>query len=303
MHRLTSLALAIVALGLLVGLQAQERPDLQLKAAVYKETVEGDLPGAIALYKQIVSHAAAARPIAAAALLALGGCYEKVGEAQARGVYERLIAGYPEQTIEVTAARTRLAALEATARESSSLPRLRLAFRVPWSGSDAHSNGAISPDGRLLAYVHWDTGDLAVRDLQAGQTRMVTNKGNKWLTDDFASFPQWSPDSKRIAYYWYQDEGYLNQLRVTDLSGKNVRVLHSHQKEALTPIGWLPDATALLAVVGPQRYMPGRRPFERDRPCLARGRVNQSNRNGRLGRIRADMPVSERQVHCLRHAD
>jgi len=253
MHRLTSLAFAVVAVAVLVGAQAQDRPDLQLKAAIYKETVEGDLQGAIALYKQIVSNNAAPRPVAAAALLGLGGCYEKVGEAQARGAYERLIASYPEQTSEVAEARTRLAALKAPSREASSLPTLRLAFRVPWSGSDADASGAVSPDGRLLAYVHWDTGDLAARDLQTGHSRMVTNKGNKWLTDDFATSPRWSPDGKRIAYYWYQDEGYLNQLRIADLSGKNMRVLYSHKQRIVFPIGWLPDGTALLAAVHERR--------------------------------------------------
>ena len=84
MRTLTRLVLAAVALGVLAGAQGQDRPEVQLKAAVYKETVEADLQGAIALYKQIVSNGAAARPVAAAALLGLGGCYEKLGQRDAR---------------------------------------------------------------------------------------------------------------------------------------------------------------------------------------------------------------------------
>jgi len=104
--------------------------------------------------------------------------------------------------------------------------------------ANASPSGSISPDGRLLAYVHWDTGDLAVRDLRSGQSRMVTNKGGNWEMDDFGYMPRWSPDGSQLAYYWYRDDGYLNELRLTDLSGKNVRVLFSHQQRGLSPVGW-----------------------------------------------------------------
>ena len=137
MHTITRLVLAAVALGVLAGAQSQNRPEVQLKAAVYKETVEGDLQGAIALYKQIVSSAAAPRPVVAAALLGLGGCYEKVGQQDAQKVYERLVAEYPDQTQEVTQARDRLAAISRTARESSREPR----FRKVAMATDAGARG------------------------------------------------------------------------------------------------------------------------------------------------------------------
>jgi hypothetical protein len=127
MHTLTRLVLAAVAIGVLAGAQGQDRPELQLKTAIYKETVEGDLHGAIALYKQIVSNASVPRPIAAAALLGLGGCYEKVGQQDARKVYERLVAEYSDQAQEAAAARQRLAALTAgaPARARRHQPRRR----------------------------------------------------------------------------------------------------------------------------------------------------------------------------------
>jgi Tol biopolymer transport system component len=97
--------------------------------------------------------------------------------------------------------------------------------------------------------VNWDTGDLAVGDLRSGQSRMVTNKGGNWETDDYAFSPRWSPDGKRLAYYWYRGKGGLNELRITDLSGKNERVLYSSpfaERRELDPVGWFPDGSALL---------------------------------------------------------
>jgi Tol biopolymer transport system component len=254
MHRLRLLVLAAVALGALAATQGQDRPDLQLKAAVYKETVEGDLNGAIALYKQIVSNAAAPRQAVAAALLGLGGCYERLGDAQAREArkaYERLVADYSDQSQQAAEARARLASLKAAPGGTSSLPALRLAFRL--SDSTAITQASVSPDGRRLAYVDWDTGNLAVRDLQSGQSHMVTSKARDWGYDDsFAGSPVWAPDGKRLAYWWYRDDGYLYELRIADVSGKNIRVLNSQPESkgpGLTPVGWFPDGTALLATV------------------------------------------------------
>jgi Tol biopolymer transport system component len=212
-----------------------------------KENAEGTLNEAIAIFGRIAGDTTADAAIRAKAQLHVGICYEKLGDAQARGAYERLIASFPGQTNEVAAARARLAALKATSREASSLPTLRLV----WSGTDTDSSGEVSPDGRLLAYVNWDSGDLAVRDLKSGQSRMVTSKGGWKVSDDFAMSPRWSPDGERLAYFWYREEGYLYELRITDLSGKNVRVLHSQAESKgpeLSPVGWYPDGTALLAI-------------------------------------------------------
>jgi hypothetical protein len=163
-----------------------------LKAAVCRDRRRRS-QGAIALYKQIVSNAAISRPVAAAALLGLGGCYEKLGAAQAseaRKAYERLVAEYSDQSQQAAEARARLAALRAVSGGTSSLPALRLAFRL--SDSTAITSASVSPDGRRLAYVNWDTGNLAVRDLQSGQSHMVTSKARDQIDDSFAASPVWA---------------------------------------------------------------------------------------------------------------
>src|SRR5512143_1034821 len=138
-HRLTLLVLLVLAGALLsvaAGSPQAGDPGVRLRAAIQKEEVDGDLPGAIDLYKKIVADPGANRAVAAEALLRLGGCHEKLGQAEARKAYERLVAEYPDQAEKVKAARQRLSALDATR------PGGPVARRVH-TGGTVH---AVSPD-------------------------------------------------------------------------------------------------------------------------------------------------------------
>src|SRR5260370_37917540 len=73
--------------GLLLLAQSLRAADVQFKAAQHKEEVEGDLKGAIEQYKKIAQ--SGDRTLAAKALVALGHCYEKLGQNDARNAYER----------------------------------------------------------------------------------------------------------------------------------------------------------------------------------------------------------------------
>jgi Tol biopolymer transport system component len=192
---LTLLVIAAVALGAMAAAQVQDRPDLQLKAAVYKETVEGDLQGAIALYKQVVANGAAARSVIAAALLGLGGCYEKLGTEQARGVYERLIANYPEQAREVATARARLTAIARAALESPQEPHFR---KVVMATGLGYTNARLSPDGREMAFT--DRGAVWVIPVASRADQNTTGIPTK-LTDPLDALAvAWSPDGQTIAF-------------------------------------------------------------------------------------------------------
>src|SRR5512136_1953298 len=94
-------ALAVMAaLGVLLpmaGGAQQADPGVLLRAAIEKEHVAGDVDGAMALYHQIIAANGKNRAVTAKALLHLGGCHEKLGQAEAREVYERLVAEYPDQ--------------------------------------------------------------------------------------------------------------------------------------------------------------------------------------------------------------
>ena len=66
--------------------------------------------------------------------------------------------------------------------------------------------GNPSADGRLLSFVDWETGDVAVRDLTTGQNLRLTRKGSWSQSPEFAEWPKISPDGKKVVYSWVTPE-------------------------------------------------------------------------------------------------
>ncbi len=142
------------AIGVVIGLgtaalelhaQAPRRAEVQLRAAQYKADVEGDLKGAIDMYRRVVQ--AGDRPLAAAALVRMAECYEKLGDEQARRIFEQVVREYGDQKDAVAAARAHLGAAASTGpglvtRQLWSVPPAALGERT------ADGLGTVSPDGR-----------------------------------------------------------------------------------------------------------------------------------------------------------
>jgi tetratricopeptide (TPR) repeat protein len=83
----------------------------QLEAAIHREIVLGDLPGAMEQYRAILAQPDKTRPAAARALLQLGACQEKLGQRkEAYDAYRRVVTEYGDQAEIVTRARVKLAA-------------------------------------------------------------------------------------------------------------------------------------------------------------------------------------------------
>jgi hypothetical protein len=91
--------------------QQSDRADMMMEAAARKERVDGDLKGAIEQYRKIAAQFARQPEVAARALLQMGQCQEKLGQAEARKSYERILREYAGAQEYVSAARARLAAL------------------------------------------------------------------------------------------------------------------------------------------------------------------------------------------------
>jgi Tol biopolymer transport system component len=245
------LLLALVSVGALSAVATapgtDDQAEMLLQSAIHKETVDGELEQAIDLYEKIVARYGDARTVAAQALLHMGACYEKLGRDEARKAYERLLRDYADQDEVAERARARLAAL----RRPPGAPSGMAARRI-WSGPKADFMGEVSPDGRYLSFVDWETGDLAIRDLDKGVNRRLTDKGSWEESEEQAELSIWSPDSRQVAYWWLGDR---SELRVMGLGGPESRVLWIGEEkgEELQPCDWSPDGRYILAIHGVYR--------------------------------------------------
>ena len=112
----------------------------------------------------------------------------------------------------------RMKASETSAARAAPEPTLRrIEVRTP---GRVHSRP--SPDGRYLSGVD-DAGNLIVRELATGRQRKLTAKEPE--SKGFAHRSLISPDSTRVAYYWFSAEKEDFDLRVVGLDGSNDRLL------------------------------------------------------------------------------
>jgi len=243
-----TISTAVVAVALAVALlgsgaaPAQSGNELFQKALA-KERSAGDLAEAIKLYQTVLQKHGQDRKLAAKALLQLGRCYERLGQADARKAYERLLREYAEQTDQVEDARAGLAALGRPADPSA------VTLRQVWAGPGSDATGTISPDGRYLSFTDWETGDVAVRDMATGQNRRLTRKGSQNDSAEWAYNSIVSPDGKRVAYGWYNKDSYYD-LRLVGLDGSEPRVLLADKEWTwLQPFDWSPDGKEVLALI------------------------------------------------------
>ena len=100
-----------------------------MKAATTLESVDGDLPAAIAQYRKVM--AAGNRALAAQALFRIGECHRKLGDKQARAAYEQVIREYADQGEAVARARARLRGDDAPVAAAAA-PRVR----TVWAGAE-----------------------------------------------------------------------------------------------------------------------------------------------------------------------
>ncbi|MEN3339107.1 MAG: eukaryotic-like serine/threonine-protein kinase [Acidobacteriota bacterium] len=115
---------------------------------------------------------------------------------------------------------------------------------------DAMYTGRPSPDGRLLSYVTLE-GNLALFDLESGETRRLTNKGDS--AESAESQMAISPDSRWLAYTWAALDGAF-ELRVIQTDGKSPRVLlRRNDVDFPMPVAWSGDGSHLLVVLEMKR--------------------------------------------------
>lgn len=240
--------LLVVALACAVSAQSTAQSDRQFQAALEKETVDGNLRGAIDDYRAIASRPAVARDLAAHALLRMAEAYQKLGDPQARTVYAQLIREFPDQRHTADTARTRLAALEATPAA-----RTGLSLRRAQSGVYVIS---VSPDGRWAVYTEWNSAangrvgaDLVLLDMRSG-TRRVLDKhpGTGAYVEGDAVF---SPDGNQVAYHLALTSGNNHEVRIVPIDGRSApRVVYDTRQFGTRYVfikGWAPEGRLLIS--------------------------------------------------------
>ncbi len=121
-------------------------------------------------------------------------------------------------------------------------PASGVARRV-WSECPDFSGGP-SPDGKLLLYIDWKTGDLAVHEFATGKNRLVTNEG---YSNGLAAHSAFSPDGTQVAYGWSSIPEKRWELRLIGIDGTGTRVLVPKVYPKLA--GWSPDGKHIWAVL------------------------------------------------------
>lgn len=234
----------VLFLALVLSGPGQQSAEKLYKSGLYAEEVSGDLQKAIGIYQDILERFPENREIAAKSLLHIGICYEKLGTREAEKAFQRVINDFPEQSEAVKLARERLSAI--TRAVSSPKPPV-FSTRQVWSGQGVDTMGAVSPDGRYLCFVDWETGDLAVRNLTSGTNRRLTNKGTWEQSSEFAMYAKWSRDGRRIAYQWYGKDDIL-ELRVYDTADSSIRTIvrDKSNQDWAQAFDWSPDGSRVL---------------------------------------------------------
>jgi Tol biopolymer transport system component len=205
-----------------------------MQTAIKREVVDGNLAGAIEDYKRALAAAKGNRVIAAQALVHLAECYQKLGDEQARSIYERVVRDYGDQKEAVAIARTRLG--------GNQKPESGVVTRQIWTGVQVAYYAANSPDGRLMSFVDQMTGNLALHDLQTGVDRSLTGKSGWSESDDFAEYSTFSPDGKRVAYAWFSKGRYDLRVVTVEAGGAAPRILYANDDvEWIAPTDWSAD--------------------------------------------------------------
>jgi len=127
-----------------------------------------------------------------------------------------------------------------SARQAEAPREPGVVARQVWADAEAVFTHSPSPDGKFMTFVYLESGNLAVRNLEAGTSRMLTDDGTLNPPAQFALNSRWSPDGKRIAFTSTRDGNY--DIYLMDLDGQlPIPALVSPQKESKP--AWFPNGT------------------------------------------------------------
>ena len=247
MRRITTMAAALVVGAIL---WAPARPAAQggaavaLRAAMETETVRGDLKAAIEQYRALAKNPD--RAVAAQALVRMAGCHQKLGDAQAKVIYEQVVSDYADQKDAVAVARASL--------RGGNGGRSVRGDRAVWTGPDVDMFGRVSPDGTFITYVDWGgAGNLMLRDLTTGTSRPLTAYDTSKPYSEFAEGSVVSPDGREVVYSWFsaRQRRELRRIRVNGAGIPEPAVVYTTADDVafIWPMDWSSDGKWIAAAV------------------------------------------------------
>lgn len=227
----------LLALLLLALTLSAQRADSLLQSAMKKESVDGNLPAAIADYKKALAAAKSDRALAAKALYGLAQCYRKQGDSQARAALERIVREFADQPL---AAQAR-AQLDSLAAPSSTSLRKIL-------DNQAYGCANVSADGRLMACALNYVDELAVVDVATGQPRILTAIRKESPANRYFNTFAISPDGKWIVAQIYRAGGVFSELVVVPTNGTGaLKTIYKHPEGLWLDVhAWTPDNRSVL---------------------------------------------------------
>jgi len=242
-HKLIVVVL-VFAFVLVSSGYGQQTAEQLYQSALYKEEIEGEMDAAIKIYETVIKQYPENRSVVAKTYLHIGLCHEKLGNAEARKSYERVVSDYADQTEPTKLARERLSALSIAG--AGTIERTEPAMSRIWVAGKNLIVGS-SQNGRYIAIYSNETGDLWIHDLQSGEDRQITHEASGVEYRFAAGSAAISPDGKQIAYSW-QNKSYV-ELRISAIDGSNMRVIHNGQDgRSMFPHIWVTDGLRIIAV-------------------------------------------------------
>jgi Tol biopolymer transport system component len=236
--------LAFVAVAGLIAADSTDSANVMMEAAHKKEVVDGDLNGAIKQYRAIVAKYAGNRAVSAMALVHIAECYQKMGDAESRKIYERVLREYGDQKEAAATAQARLG--------GSSVPNPSVLSKRLLCTECGDEEADFSPNGRLMVFTDWDSGDIAIRDMSTGQVKRLMAKTGTWKDSNaFGESPVFSPDLRQVLYDWSAGiQKGDRQLRVmqNEPGGKSRVLINPSPGEVAyyVPKAWFPDGKSVL---------------------------------------------------------
>ncbi len=249
-----------------------------LERAIRKETLEGDLKGAIALFEKALKEARNDRATAAKALVRLAECHQKMGDSRAKSYYEQIVREFSDQKEAVATARLKLGVAVASGTQRR-IPIGDVQQCRPWNVTD---------DGKLLGATEYSTANIAVIDAVTGECRAVTKWGSWSETAGYADEGAISRDGKWMAAWHYAGQNN-GEIRIvgTDGSGERTIYVGRHTKDSQewgVPLNWSPDGKLLLVALS-RSASKGVRTFEIATIAVADGSLRILHSFSHAGRI------------------